>query len=111
MVAQMLSIVTAAGICSWLVTRGGIPQNSVGAMNALELPLWQVLLLVNLGLLLVGSFLEPPAAIMILTPLLLPVVQAAGVNAIHFGIIMAVHLSIGMYTPPLGLYLFGPPPH
>jgi C4-dicarboxylate transporter DctM subunit len=62
--------------------------------------------MVNLGLLLVGSFLEPPAAIMILTPLLLPVVQAAGVNAIHFGIIMAVNLSIGMYTPPFGLNLF-----
>jgi C4-dicarboxylate transporter DctM subunit len=75
-------------------------------MNALQLPLWQLLLLVNLGLLLVGSFLEPPAAIMILTPLLLPVVQAAGVNAIHFGIIMAVNLSIGMYTPPFGLNLF-----
>ena len=62
--------------------------------------------MVNLGLLLIGSFLEPPAAIMILTPLLLPVVQAAGVNPIHFGIIMAVNLSIGMYTPPFGLNLF-----
>jgi C4-dicarboxylate transporter DctM subunit len=98
--------VTAAGIYSWLLTTSGIPQNIVGAMNALQLPLWQVLLLVNLGLLLVGSFLEPPAAIMILTPLLLPVVQAAGVDPIHFGIIMAVNLSIGMYTPPFGLNLF-----
>jgi C4-dicarboxylate transporter DctM subunit len=55
---------------------------------------------------LVGIFLEPPAAIMILTPLLLPVMVAAGVNPIHFGIIMAVNLSIGMYTPPFGLNLF-----
>ena len=75
-------------------------------MNALHLPLWQILLMVNLGLLLIGSFLEPPAAIMILTPLLLPVVEAAGVDAIHFGIIMAVNLSIGMYAPPFGLNLF-----
>ena len=59
-----------------------------------------------LGLLLAGSFLEPPAAILILTPLLLPVVEAAGVNAIHFGIIMAVNLSIGLYMPPFGLNLF-----
>ncbi len=43
---------------------------------------------------------------MILTPLLLPLVQAAGVHPIHFGIIMAVNLSIGMYTPPFGLNLF-----
>jgi len=106
LIAQILIIVTAAGIYSWLLTTSGIPQNIVGAMNALQLPPWQVLLLVNLGLLLVGSFLEPPAAIMILTPLLLPIVQAAGVDAIHFGIIMAVNLSIGMYTPPFGLNLF-----
>src|SRR5262249_44677689 len=63
-------------------------------------------LVVILGLLVVGSCREPPAAIMILTPLLLPVVEAAGVNAIHFGIILAVNLSIGMYTPPFGLNLF-----
>jgi C4-dicarboxylate transporter DctM subunit len=53
-----------------------------------------------------GSFLEPPAAILILTPLLLPIVQAAEVSPIHFGIIMAVNLSIGMYLPPFGLNLF-----
>jgi C4-dicarboxylate transporter DctM subunit len=106
LISQVLIIVTAAGVYSWLLTTSGIPQSIVGAMNALQLPLWQILLIVNLGLLLIGSFLEPPAAIMILTPLLLPVVQAAGVDPIHFGIIMAVNLSIGMYTPPFGLNLF-----
>jgi C4-dicarboxylate transporter DctM subunit len=88
------------------LTTSGIPQNIVTYINSLHLAPWQILLLLNIGLLLAGSFLEPPAAIMILTPLLLPVVEAAGVNAIHFGIIMAVNLSIGMYTPPFGLNLF-----
>jgi C4-dicarboxylate transporter DctM subunit len=106
LISQILIIVTAAGIYSWLLTTSGIPRNIIATMISFHPPLWQVLLMVNLGLLLVGSFLEPPAAIMILTPLLLPVVQAAGVNAIHFGIIMAVNLSIGMYTPPFGLSLF-----
>jgi C4-dicarboxylate transporter, DctM subunit len=106
LISQILIVVTAAGIYSWLLTTSGIPQNIVTAMIGLELPPWQTLLLVNAGLLLVGSFLEPPAAIMILTPLLLPVVTAAGVNPVHFGIIMAVNLSIGMYTPPFGLNLF-----
>ncbi len=106
LISQILIIVTAAGIYSWLLTTSGIPQSIVNTMNGLHLAPWQTLLLVNLGLLLVGSFLEPPAAIMILTPLLLPVVQAAGVDPIHFGIIMAVNLSIGMYTPPFGLNLF-----
>ena len=53
-----------------------------------------------------GSFLEPPAAILILTPLLLPIVQSVGIHPIHFGIIMAVNLSIGLYMPPFGLNLF-----
>ena len=106
LISQILIIVTAAGIYSWLLTTSGIPQHLVAGMEAMQLQPWQTLLIVNLGLLLVGSFLEPPAAIMILTPLLLPLVQGAGVNPIHFGIIMAVNLSIGMYTPPFGLNLF-----
>jgi C4-dicarboxylate transporter, DctM subunit len=106
LISQILIVVTAAGIYSWLLTTSGIPQNIVAAMIGLDLAPSQTLLLVNAGLLLVGSFLEPPAAIMILTPLLLPVVTAAGVNPVHFGIIMAVNLSIGMYTPPFGLNLF-----
>ena len=57
-------------------------------------------------LLVVGSFLEPPAAILVLTPLFLPVVQALGVDPIHFGIIMTANLAIGMFTPPFGLNLF-----
>jgi C4-dicarboxylate transporter DctM subunit len=106
LISQILIIVTAAGIYSWLLTTSGIPQHIVAGMAALHLHPWETLLIVNLGLLLVGSFLEPPAAIMILTPLLLPLVQAAGVHPVHFGIIMAVNLSIGMYTPPFGLNLF-----
>jgi C4-dicarboxylate transporter, DctM subunit len=81
-------------------------QNLINAVSAMHLPDWQTLLFVNAGLLIAGSFLEPPAAILILTPLLLPVVEAAGVNALHFGIIMAVNLSIGLYMPPFGLNLF-----
>jgi C4-dicarboxylate transporter, DctM subunit len=106
LIAQILIIVTGAGIYSWLMTTSGIPQNLIGTINAMRLPAWQTLLFVNLGLLAAGSFLEPPAAILILTPLLLPVVQAAGIGAIHFGIIMAVNLSIGLYLPPFGLNLF-----
>ena len=106
LIAQILIIVTAAGIYSWLLTTSGIPQGIVSYMNSLHLALWQTLLIINVGLLLIGSFLEPPAAIIILTPVLLPLVEAVGVHPIHFGIIMAVNLSIGMYTPPFGLNLF-----
>jgi C4-dicarboxylate transporter DctM subunit len=106
LIAQVLIIVTGANVYSWLMTTSGIPQQMIGTITAMHLPHWQTLLFVNLGLLVAGSFLEPPAAILILTPLLLPVVEAAGVNALHFGIIMAVNLSIGLYMPPFGLNLF-----
>jgi C4-dicarboxylate transporter DctM subunit len=106
LIAQILIIVTGAGVYSWLMTTSGIPQHLIDTVTAMRLPHWQTLLFVNAGLLLAGSFLEPPAAILILTPLLLPVVEAAGINALHFGIIMAVNLSIGLYMPPFGLNLF-----
>ena len=106
LISQILIIVTGAGVYSWLMTTSGIPQNLINTVTAMQLPNWETLLVVNVGLLVAGSFLEPPAAILILTPLLLPVVEAAGVNALHFGIIMAVNLSIGLYMPPFGLNLF-----
>jgi C4-dicarboxylate transporter DctM subunit len=106
LISQILLIVTSAGIYSWLLTTSGIPQQIVAAIDGLHMAKWELLLILNVGLLLAGSFLEPPAAILILTPLLLPIVLAVGVNAIHFGIIVAVNLSLGMYTPPFGLNLF-----
>jgi C4-dicarboxylate transporter, DctM subunit len=106
LISQIMLIVTAAGVYASLLTTSGIPQHIIGAINALHLPVWATLLSLNIVLLAMGSFLEPPAAILILTPLLLPIVSAVGVDPIHFGIIMAVNLSIGMYTPPFGLDLF-----
>jgi C4-dicarboxylate transporter, DctM subunit len=106
LIAQIMIIVTAAGLYASLLTTSGIPQQMIAAITALHLPEWQTLLCLNGVLLAMGSFLEPPAAILILTPLLLPIVTAVGVNPIHFGIIMAVNLSIGMYMPPFGLNLF-----
>jgi C4-dicarboxylate transporter, DctM subunit len=106
LISQIMMIVTAAGIYASLLTTSGIPQHLVAEIKALDLPVWATLLSLNVALLVMGSFLEPPAAILILTPLLLPIVQAVGVDPIHFGIIMAVNLSIGMYCPPFGLNLF-----
>ncbi len=65
-----------------------------------------VLLMINVLLLIVGTFMETNSAIIILVPILLPVVTALGVNPIHFGVIMVLNLSIGFITPPLGANLF-----
>src|SRR6476661_2444021 len=106
LISQILMIVTVAGLYSWLLTTSGMPQAIVAHVESLHMPAWALLLSINIILLIMGSFLEPPAAILILTPLLLPLIQAVGVDPVHFGIIMAVNLSIGMYAPPFGLNLF-----
>ena len=65
-----------------------------------------VLLLINVLLLIVGTFMEALAAIVILTPILLPVVTGVGVSPLHFGVIIVVNLAIGFITPPVGVNLF-----
>lgn len=65
-----------------------------------------ILLLLNLVLLVAGMFLEPVAAIIILAPILLPIAKSAGVDPVHFGIIMTCNLAIGFCTPPVGINLF-----
>src|SRR5580698_5155835 len=81
LISQILLIVTSAGIYSWLLTTSGIPQQIVTSIQNLHLARWELLLILNVGLLLAGSFLEPPAAILILTPLLLPIVRGVGVRS------------------------------
>ena len=106
LIAQLLIIVAAAGVYSWLITTSGFPQRLVEFIGALKIDTWVLLACFNVILLVIGSFLEPPAAILILAPLVLPMVQAQGVDPIHFGIIMTVNLAIGMFTPPFGLNIF-----
>src|SRR5699024_4343703 len=65
-----------------------------------------LMLVINLILLFVGMIMDSSAAVIILTPLLLPIVTSIGINPIHFGVIMIVNLSIGMLTPPFGLNIY-----
>jgi C4-dicarboxylate transporter, DctM subunit len=106
LIAQVLIIVAAAGSFAWLVTTSGFPAKLVAFVNSLHLTPWLLLLIINIILLLVGSVLEPPAAILLLTPLLTPIAYQIGVDPIHFGIIVTVNLAIGMFMPPFGLNLF-----
>lgn len=65
-----------------------------------------VLLLMNVILLIVGMFMDTTPAIMILTPILLPIAQTFGIDPVHFGILMVVNLAVGFVTPPIGVNLF-----
>ena len=65
-----------------------------------------ILLLINLLRLIVGCFMDTTPAMMVLSPILLPIALSIGMNPIHFGVIMVVNLAIGFITPPLGINLF-----
>jgi len=104
--AQVLIIVAAAGVFSWILTVSGIPQQTVKLVQSFADTQWQVLMVINIFLLIVGCFIDPGSAILVLTPLLVPICKAYGVDLIHFGIIMTMNLAIGMFTPPFGLNIF-----
>lgn len=101
----MMIISTAAGF-GWILTSERIPDVIAAAMLSVTSNKILILLLINIMLLIVGCLMETTAAIIILTPIFLPIVTQLGVNAVHFGIIMVVNLAIGMSTPPLGVNLF-----
>jgi C4-dicarboxylate transporter DctM subunit len=104
--AQVLIIVGAATLLARLLTIAGVPQTIVEWIEHLQLAPWMVMLVINVLLLAVGCVLDPASAILVLAPILKPVVVAAGIDPVHFGVVMTVNLSIGMFTPPFGLNIF-----
>ncbi|MHA1564289.1 MAG: TRAP transporter large permease [Alphaproteobacteria bacterium] len=104
--AQVLIVVAAAGVFSWILTVIGIPQGLLNAIADMDLSTVQFLIAINLFLLLLGCVVDPTSAILVLTPILIPIIGLLGIDAVHFGIMMTVNLSIGMFTPPFGLNIF-----
>ena len=104
--SQLMVIVASAGVFSWLLTTSGAAPRLTDVFAALDLSSAMLLFIVNVFLLLVGIFFDPAPAILLLTPILLPVVKAAGIDLIHFGIVMTANLSIGCFTPPFGINIF-----
>lgn len=103
---QILIIVACASVFGWLLTVNQVPASIVEWLTALQLPSWSLLLAINVLLLIVGCFIDPLSAILLLSPLLVPLVTAIGVDPIHFGIIVTVNLSIGLFHPPFGINIF-----
>jgi C4-dicarboxylate transporter DctM subunit len=104
--AQIMIIVAASGVFAWLLTISGVPQAIVRFIADQQISPVMLLLAINVFLVIVGCFIDPSSAVLVLTPLLVPIVKHAGIDLIHFGIIVTVNLSIGMFTPPFGLNLF-----
>lgn len=89
-----------------LLTLYEIPQKLAAAITAVSTEWFVVFMLINLFLIFIGTFMETLSAIVLLTPILLPIVKALGVDPIHFGILIVVTSEIGFLTPPLGVNLF-----
>lgn len=105
--AIVLFLVSASMGLSWIIAYENIPAILSESLLAFSDNPLIILLLINLMLLIVGIFLDITPAILIFTPILLPVVQAKlGIDPIHFGIILIMNLSIGLCTPPVGSVLF-----
>jgi C4-dicarboxylate transporter DctM subunit len=103
---QILILVVMAGGFGRLLTIAQVPNDLAAAISEMSSDPLMVLLLINILLIIIGMFMETIASIIILTPLLLPVAVAVGVDPVHFGVIMTVNLAIGFCTPPLGVNLF-----
>ncbi|TWT05205.1 TRAP transporter large permease [Planococcus sp. CPCC 101016] len=104
--AVIMFIIAGASVFGYYLTRQRIPAELTELMLSVTNNWIIALLIINLLLLICGVFLETSAAIIILTPILVPIASALGIDLVHFGIIMIVNLGIGFITPPVGVNLF-----
>lgn len=103
---QVLMVVAFASLFTWVITINNIPQEIGEILIDVADNKYVLLMIINIILLIAGTFIDTTSAIVIFTPLFLPLVQTFDINLIHFGLVMAVNLTIGMCTPPLGVCLF-----
>ncbi len=101
----MLLIATSVAM-SWVMSYENIPQEISGALLAISDNPIVILIIINLILLFVGIFMDMTPAVLIFTPIFLPIVTNIGIDPVHFGIIMIMNLCIGLCTPPVGSVLF-----
>lgn len=101
----MLLIATSMGL-SWVMSYTNIPQTVSASLIALTESKIMILLIINLVLLAVGTFMDMTPAVLIFTPIFLPIVVELGMDPVHFGIMMVLNLCVGLCTPPVGSVLF-----
>lgn len=104
--AVVMLLIGASMSMSWVMSYENIPQDITTSLLSISDDKIIILLIINLLLLFVGIFMDMTPAVLIFTPIFLPVVAKLGIDPIHFGIIMVLNLSIGLCTPPVGSVLF-----
>jgi len=104
--ASILIIVAASSLYGYLLIKTRIPQMLMEKIFGFTQSPIAVLLILNIFFLIVGCFMETNAAIIILTPLILPMTNQLGIDPIHLGLVMVLNLMIGLLTPPVGMCLY-----
>ena len=104
--AIVMLLIGASMSMSWVMSYENIPQGISTALLGLSENPIVILLIINLLLLVVGTFMDMTPAVLIFTPIFLPIVTALGMDPVHFGIVMVLNLCIGLCTPPVGSVLF-----
>ncbi len=104
--AMVLLIIGTAAAFSWLMAFLRVPAALVAWMQTISENPIIILLLLNLIMLLLGTFMDMGPTIIITTPIFLPIVQAYGIDPVHFGVIMILNYGIGLNTPPVGAVQF-----
>ncbi|MFY9183765.1 MAG: TRAP transporter large permease subunit [Limnohabitans sp.] len=102
----VLMVIMASAAIGWLLTFDQMPQLIVQWVQQNVSAKWMVILLMNAMMLFLGMFIDLPAAVLLLTPVFLPLAQSIGMDTVQLGIMMVVNLAIGLYTPPVGTTLF-----
>lgn len=106
MTTIVMLIIGASQVLSFVLSFTGLPQAISSLLLSLSHNKIVILLIINLILLIVGTFMDMAPALMIFTPIFLPVVKAVGMDAIQFGVMIVMNLAIGTVTPPVGSVLF-----
>ncbi len=106
MAGIIIFLIGVSSIMSWVMAFTGLPAAISGAMLGISNNPYVILLIINILLLVVGTFMDMTPACLIFTPIFLPICQELGMNSVHFGIMMIFNLCIGTITPPVGTTLF-----
>ncbi|QGZ34304.1 TRAP transporter large permease [Stappia indica] len=104
--AVIMFVIAASSVLSWTLSSWQVPNQIASAALSLSSNPYVLLLLIMAVILVAGVFLETASALIILTPMLLPLAAQLGLDTVHFGIIIVVGLAIGMVTPPVAINLF-----
>ena len=104
--AKLLFIIASASLFGWIMAREGVPLLLANTFMSISDNPYVILLLINIMLLALGCFMEPITIMIILVPILTPLIQAVGIDLVHFGVVMTLNLMIGLITPPLGMVMF-----